>query len=192
MDNKDIVITSAFRTPIGSYKGSLSEVSAVDLGTEVIKKCLENSKLNSKDVDMIFMGQVLQTGSGQNPARQAAIKAGIDKEKSATTINQVCGSGLSAISLGFNSLKLNDANIVIAGGQESMSNAPFYIKLKEIDEKIDKDKIEHSMLIDGLIDSYNHYHMGVTAENVAQKYQITRKDQDEFALNSQNKASKAD
>ena len=191
MDDKDIVITSAFRTPIGSYKGSLSEVSAVDLGAEVIKKCLKNSKLNSKDVDMIFMGQVLQTGSGQNPARQAAMKAGIDKEKSATTINQVCGSGLSAISLGFNSLKLNDANIVIAGGQESMSNAPFYIKPKEINKEIDKDKLEHSMLIDGLIDSYNHYHMGVTAENVAQKYQITRKDQDEFALNSQNKAAKA-
>ena len=191
MDDKDIVITSAFRTPIGSYKGSLSEVPAVDLGTEVIKKCLENSKLNSKDVDMIFMGQVLQTGSGQNPARQAAMKAGIDKEKSATTINQVCGSGLSAISLGFNSLRLNDAKIVIAGGQENMSSAPFYIKPKDINKTIDKDKLEHSMLIDGLIDSYNHYHMGVTAENVAEKYQITRKDQDEFALNSQNKTIKA-
>ena len=151
MDDKDIVITSAFRTPIGSYNGSLSEVSAVDLGTEVIKKCLENSKLNSKDVDMIFMGQVLQTGSGQNPARQAAMKAGIDKEKSATTINQVCGSGLSAISLGFNSLKLNDANIVIAGGQESMSNAPFYVKPKEIDKTISKDNLEHSMSV-----SYTH------------------------------------
>ena len=191
MDDKDIVITSAFRTPIGSYNGSLSEVSAVDLGAEVIKKCLKNSKLNSKDVDMIFMGQVLQTGSGQNPARQAAMKAGIDKEKSATTINQVCGSGLSAISLGFNSLKLNDANIVIAGGQESMSNAPFYVKPKEIDKTISKDNLEHSMLVDGLIDSYNHYHMGVTAENVAEKYQITRKDQDEFALNSQKKTFKA-
>ena len=191
MDDKDIVITSAFRTPIGSYKGSLSEVSAVSLGTEVIKKCLENSKLNSKDVDMIFMGQVLQTGSGQNPARQAAMRAGIDKEKSATTINQVCGSGLSAISLGFNSLRLNDAKIVIAGGQENMSSAPFYINPKDINKSIDKDKLEHSMLIDGLIDSYNHYHMGVTAENVAGKYQITRKDQDEFALNSQKKTIKA-
>ena len=190
MDDKDIVITSAFRTPIGSYMGSLSDVNAVALGTEIIKNCMINSELNGDDVDMVYMGQVLQTGSGQNPARQAAMNAGINKEKTATTINQVCGSGLAAISLGYNSLKLGDGNIIIAGGQESMSNAPHYINLKK-DEEIDKKKLKHSMLIDGLIDSYNHYHMGVTAENVAQKYQITRSDQDNFALNSQKKAISA-
>ncbi len=133
---------------------------------------------------------MLQTGSGQNPARQAAMNAGINKEKTATTINQVCGSGLAAITLGYNSLKLGDGNIIIAGGQESMSNAPYYINLKK-DEEIEKKNLKHSMLIDGLIDSYNHYHMGVTAENVAQKYQITRTDQDNFALNSQKKAINA-
>ena len=190
MEDKDIVITSAFRTPIGSYMGSLSDINAVELGTEIIKNCMINSELNGDDVDMLYMGQVLQTGSGQNPARQSAMNAGINKEKTATTINQVCGSGLAAISLGYNSLKLGDGNIIIAGGQESMSNAPYYINLKK-DEEIDKKNLKHSMLIDGLIDSYNHYHMGVTAENVAQKYQITRSDQDNFALNSQKKAISA-
>ena len=190
MEDKDIVITSAFRTPIGSYMGSLSDVNAVELGTEIIKNCMINSELNGDDVDMLYIGQVLQTGLGQNPARQSAMNAGINKEKTATTINQVCGSGLAAISLGYNSLKLGDGNIIIAGGQESMSNAPYYINLKK-DEEIDKKNLKHSMLIDGLIDSYNHYHMGVTAENVAQKYQITRSDQDNFALNSQKKAISA-
>ena len=190
MEDKDIVITSAFRTPIGSYLGSLSNFKATELGTEVIKNCMISSNLKGDDVDLVYLGQVLQTGSGQNPARQAAIKAGINKEKTATTINQVCGSGLSAISLGFNSLKLDDGNIIIAGGQESMSNAPYYTNLKK-NEEIDKKKLQHSMLIDGLIDSYNHYHMGVTAENVAQKYQITRIDQDNFALSSQKKATRA-
>ena len=141
-------------------------------------------------MDLIYLGQVLQTGSGQNPARQAAMNAGINKEKTATTINQVCGSGLAAISLAYNSLKLGDGNIIIAGGQESMSNAPYYINLKK-DEELDKKKLQHSMMIDGLIDSYDHYHMGVTAENVAQKYQITRAEQDSFALNSQKKAISA-
>ena len=190
MEDKDIVITSAFRTPIGSYMGSLSDINAVELGTEIIKNCMISSELNGDDVDMLYIGQVLQTGLGQNPARQSAMNAGINKEKTATTINQVCGSGLAAISLGYNSLKLGDGNIIIAGGQESMSNAPYYINLKK-DEEIDKKNLKHSMLIDGLIDSYNHYHMGVTAENVAQKYQITRSDQDNFALNSQKKAISA-
>ena len=129
MKNEDIVITSAFRTPIGSFMGSLSEIKATDLGSIVIKKCLEHSKLKSNEVDLCFLGQVLQAGSGQNPARQAAITAGIDKEKASTTINQVCASGLAAISLGYNSIKLNDANIVIAGGQESMSLSPHYLNL---------------------------------------------------------------
>ena len=188
INDSDIVITSAFRTPIGSYRGSLSDHTAVQLGTEVIKKCIANSNLKNSEVDMVFMGQVLQTGSGQNPARQSLIKSGIDNSKTATTINQVCGSGLAAVALGFNSLKLNDANIVIAGGQESMTNSPHYQILRK-GEKNEESKMKDTMIVDGLIDVYNQYHMGVTAENVAEKYQITRRQQDEFALDSQNKAA---
>ena len=190
IDDNDIVITSAFRTAIGSFIGSLSDHSAVQLGSEVIKKCIEHSNLKKNEVDMVYMGQVLQTGSGQNPARQSLINSGIENSKSATTINQVCGSGLAAVALGYNSLKLNDANIIIAGGQESMTNSPHYQVLRK-GEKNEESKMKDSMLIDGLIDVYNQYHMGVTAENVAEKYQITRKEQDEFAVNSQSKASAA-
>ena len=190
MDDNDIVITSAFRTAIGSFIGSLSDHSAVQLGSEVIKRCIEHSNLKNNEVDMVYMGQVLQTGSGQNPARQSLINSGIENSKSATTINQVCGSGLAAVALGYNSLKLNDANIIIAGGQESMTNSPHYQVLRK-GEKNEESKMRDSMLIDGLIDVYNQYHMGVTAENVAEKYQITRKEQDEFAVNSQSKASAA-
>ena len=188
--DNDIVITSAFRTPVGSFKGSLSGLKATELGSIVIKKCMEHSKLSNTDVDTVFLGQVLQAGCGQNPARQAAINAGIDKEKTATTINQVCGSGLAAITLGFNSIKLNDSNIVIAGGQESMTNSPHYLNYRK-EKNLSEEKLQDTMLIDGLIDSYNNYHMGVTAENVAEKYQITRNDQDKFAINSQNKSIKA-
>ena len=190
IDDNDIVITSAFRTAIGSFIGSLSDHSAVQLGSEVIKRCIEHSNLKNNEVDMVYMGQVLQTGSGQNPARQSLINSGIENSKSATTINQVCGSGLAAVALGYNSLKLNDANIIIAGGQESMTNSPHYQVLRK-GEKNEESKMKDSMLIDGLIDVYNKYHMGVTAENVAEKYQITRKEQDEFAVNSQSKASAA-
>ena len=190
IDDNDIVITSAFRTAIGSFIGSLSDHSAVQLGSEVIKKCIEHSNLKNNEVDIVYMGQVLQTGSGQNPARQSLINSGIENSKSATTINQVCGSGLAAVALGYNSLKLNDANIIIAGGQESMTNSPHYQVLRK-GEKNEESKMKDSMLIDGLIDVYNQYHMGVTAENVAEKYQITRKEQDEFAVNSQSKASAA-
>ena len=190
IDDNDIVITSAFRTAIGSFIGSLSDHSAVQLGSEVIKRCIEHSNLKNNEVDMVYMGQVLQTGSGQNPARQSLINSGIENSKSATTINQVCGSGLAAVALGYNSLKLNDANIIIAGGQESMTNSPHYQVLRK-GEKNEENKMKDSMLIDGLIDVYNKYHMGVTAENVAEKYQITRMEQDEFAVNSQSKASAA-
>ena len=190
IDDNDIVITSAFRTAIGSFIGSLSDHSAVQLGSVVIKRCIEHSNLKNNEVDMVYMGQVLQTGSGQNPARQSLINSGIENSKSATTINQVCGSGLAAVALGYNSLKLNDANIIIAGGQESMTNSPHYQVLRK-GEKNEESKMKDSMLIDGLIDVYNQYHMGVTAENVAEKYQITRKEQDEFAVNSQSKASAA-
>ena len=190
INDKDIVITSAFRTPIGSYRGSLSDHSAVELGTEVLKKCIEHSNLKNNEIDMVYMGQVLQTGLGQNPARQSLIKSGIDNSKTATTINQVCGSGLAAVALGFNALKLNDAEIVIAGGQESMTNSPHYQILRK-GEKNEEIKMKDSMIIDGLFDVYNEYHMGVTAENVAEKFQVTRKEQDEFAVKSQNKAAEA-
>ena len=190
MDNKDIVITSAFRTAISSLDGSLSEYSASELGSFVIKKCMEHSNLQKDDVDTVYMGQVLQAGAGQNPARQSAMKAGIDKSTSATTINQVCGSGLSAISLGFNSLKLKDTKIVIAGGQESMTNSPHYINFRK-DKILLENKLKDSMIVDGLIDFYNQYHMGVTAENVAKKFSISRNDQDLFAYKSQIKTKEA-
>ena len=188
--DNDIVITSAFRTAIGSFNGSLRNHKATDLGAAVIKKCMDQSNLNGSEIDTVILGQVLQAGCGQNSARQSAINAGIDKEKTATTINQVCGSGLAAVTLGFSSLKLNDSNIVIAGGQESMTNAPHYLNYRN-EKNLSEEKLKDTMLIDGLIDAYNNYHMGVTAENVAEKYQITRKDQDNFSLNSQNKAIKA-
>ena len=188
--DKDIVITSAFRTPIGSFQGSLKEHKATELGAAAVKKCMEHSSLNGSDVDTIILGQVLQTGCGQNPARQVAINSGIDKDKTATTINQVCGSGLAAVTLGFNSLKLNDTNIVIAGGQESMTNSPHYLNYR-MEKNFSEEKLKDSMLIDGLIDAYGDYHMGVTAENVAEKFNISRQEQDEFALNSQKKTERA-
>ena len=185
-----IVITSAFRTAIGSFGGSLASKSAPELGSEVIKKCINHSHLKTNDVDMVYMGQVLTTGAGQNPARQAAIYAGISKDKTATTINQVCGSGLASIALAFNSIKCGDGNVMIAGGQESMSNAPHFVNLRN-GLKLGPGILSDSMIIDGLWDIYNNYHMGVTAENVAEKYQITREEQDNFALSSQKKASDA-
>ena len=191
MSNQNqIVITSAFRTAIGSFGGSLASKTASELGSEVIKGCINHSHLKANDVDMVYMGQVLTTGVGQNPARQAAIYAGISKDKTATTINQVCGSGLASIALAFNSIKCGDGNIMIAGGQESMSNAPHFINLRN-GLKMGPGTLSDSMIIDGLWDIYNNYHMGVTAENVAEKYQITREDQDSFALSSQKKTSNA-
>ena len=190
MKNDDIVITSAFRTAIGSFGGALSNQTAPQLGAVVIKKCLEHSKLKGEDVDMVFMGQVLTTGCGQNPARQAAIYAGISKEKTATTINQVCGSGLASIALAFNSIKCEDGDIIIAGGQESMSNAPHYIHMRD-GIKMGDGKMKDSMVVDGLWDIYNQYHMGITAENVAEKFKISREQQDDFAATSQKKAAEA-
>ena len=191
MSNQNhIVITSALRTAIGSFGGSLASKAAPQLGSEVIKGCIKHSHLKTNDVDTVYMGQVLTTGVGQNPARQAAIYAGISKDKTATTINQVCGSGLASIALAFNSIKCGDGNVMIAGGQESMSNAPHFINLRN-GFKIGPGTLSDSMIIDGLWDIYNNYHMGITAENVAEKYQITREDQDSFALSSQKKASDA-
>ena len=190
MENDDVIITSAFRTAIGSFNGSLSSKTAPELGSTVIKKCIKNSEIKKEEVDMVYMGQVLSAGVGQNPARQASIYAGLPNTTTNTTINQVCGSGLASIALAYNSIRCGDGNIIIAGGQESMSNAPHYIKLRK-GEKVNEDKIKDTMIIDGLWDVYNEYHMGTTAENVAEKFNIKRQDQDKFALNSQEKAIKA-
>ena len=190
MKNTNIVITSAFRTAIGSFGGALAHQAASHLGSLVIKRCLEHSELKSDEVDMVYMGQVLTTGAGQNPARQAAIHAGISKEKTATTINQVCGSGLASVALAYNSIKCEDGTIMIAGGQESMSNSPHYIHVRD-GIKMGDGKIKDSMVMDGLWDIYNQYHMGITAENVAKQFNISRKQQDEFAALSQKKTHNA-
>ena len=186
MKNTNIVITSAFRTAIGSFGGALAHQAASYLGSLVIKRCLEHSEVKSDEVDLVYMGQVLTTGAGQNPARQAAIHAGISKEKTATTINQVCGSGLASVALAYNSIKCEDGTIMIAGGQESMSNSPHYIHVRD-GIKMGDGKIKDSMVMDGLWDIYNRYHMGITAENVAEQFNISRKQQDEFAALSQKK-----
>ena len=187
MKSDDIVITSAFRTAIGSFNGSLSSKTAPELGSTVIKKCVENSDLKKEEVDMVYMGQVLTAGVGQNPARQSTIFAGLPNETTNTTVNQVCGSGLASVALAYNSIKCGDGKIIIAGGQESMSNSPHCINIRK-DKKINDDKMKDTMIIDGLWDVYNQYHMGITAENIAEKFQIRREEQDIFAADSQKKA----
>ena len=186
----EVVILEATRTPIGAYKGSLKELSADKLGSIVIKEILRKTRLGKDDIDEVIMGQVLTAGGGQNPARQAAINAGINISKPAHIVNQVCGSGLRAVISGYQSIKLGEVKNVISGGQENMSLAPhsiFYRDVKKISEK----HLIDTMINDGLIDAFNNYHMGVTAENVAKKFDISRQDQDEFALNSQKKTEAA-
>ena len=188
--SKEVVIVSAIRTPIGSYKGSLKNMKSHALGSTVIKEVLERSKFKKEEIDEIIMGQVLTAGDGQNPARQAAINAGIPISKPAHIINQVCGSGLRAVISGYQSIKLGDSINIISGGQENMSIAPHSI-LYRYEKKISEDKLVDTMIHDGLIDAFNNYHMGVTAENIADKFNISRQDQDEFALNSQKKTEEA-
>ena len=192
MSNKsnDVVITAALRTPIGKYAGLLKDLSADKLGTIVIKEALHVTKLKPENVDEVIMGQVLTSATGQNPARQAAINAGIPVSKPAHIINQVCGSGLRAIVSGYQSIKLGDNKIVVAGGQENMSRAPHAIFYRK-DEKLSEDKLIDTIICDGLMDAFNDYHMGITAENIASKYKISRHEQDIFALDSQSKAQKA-
>ena len=186
----DVVITSALRTPIGTYKGSLKDVSADKLGALVIKEVIHKSNLKPDQIDEVIMGHVLTSGLGQNPARQASIHAGIPVSKPAHIINQVCGSGLRTIVSGFQSIKLEENKIIVSGGQENMSRAPHSLFYRE-NKKLDESKLVDTMINDGLIDSFNHYHMGVTAENVAEKFEISRDEQDSFALNSQKKAQDA-
>ena len=189
-NNENIVITSAVRTAVGTFKGSLKNIQGHGLGSVVIKGAMEKSKLEIDEVDELIMGQVLTAAAGQNPARQAAIQAGLPVEKPAYIINQVCGSGLRSIAAGYQSIMSNDSNVVVAGGQESMSNAPHAISIRD-DQKLEESNLVDTMIKDGLWDAFNGYHMGITAENVAAKWQITRKDQDDFALLSQTKAEQA-
>lgn len=185
-----IVIVSAMRTPVGSFNGGLSTLPAHELGKVAIETALAKAAVAADAVDEVVLGQVLTAGQGQNPARQAAMAAGIPKEASAWSINQVCGSGLRAVALGMQQIEGGDAAIVVAGGQESMSLSPHCQHLRDGKRMGDFQMID-SMIKDGLWDAFNGYHMGVTAENVAEKYQISRQAQDEFAVASQNKAEKA-
>ena len=186
----DIVIVAAARTPVGSFLGGLKDVSAAFLGQVAIKEVIKRGKLDPQEVDEVIMGQVLTGGTGQNPARQAALAAGLPKEKTALTINQVCGSGLRSIALGAQSINSGDTSIVICGGQESMSQAPHCANLRK-GQKMGNLEFIDTMIHDGIWCAINGYHMGITAENVAKKWQITREAQDEFSVNSQNKAEKA-
>ena len=185
----DVVITSALRTPIGTYRGSLKEISADKLGSICIKEVIRNSKLKADDIEQVVMGQVLTAAAGQNPARQALVNAGIPVSKPAHIVNQLCGSGLRAVASAYQSVKLKENKIVIAGGQESMSKTPHAIFYRE-ERKLSKEQLVDTMIHDGLTDIFNNYHMGVTAENVAEKYKITRKEQDLFSLDSQKKTEK--
>ncbi|MBP2638038.1 MAG: thlA 4 [Firmicutes bacterium] len=188
---RDVVIVSAVRTPIGSFNGSLAALSAVELGAIVIRDALTRAKVDPSAVDEVIMGNVLQAGLGQNPARQAALKGGLPEEVPAFTINKVCGSGLKAVNLAAQAIRAGDADIIVAGGMESMSNAPYLLNKARTGYRMGHDKIVDSMIQDGLWCAFNDYHMGITAENVAAQYGITREEQDQLAAQSQAKAIKA-
>ncbi len=188
---EDIVIVSAARTAVGKFGGSLAGIPATDLGAVVIKEVLARAKVAPDQVGEVIMGQVLTAGSGQNPARQALLKSGITKETPALTINAVCGSGLKAVMLAAQAVATGDSEIVVAGGQESMSLAPHVLPNSRNGQRMGDWKLVDSMIVDGLWDVYNQYHMGITAENVAKKYDISRAAQDELALGSQTKAAAA-
>jgi acetyl-CoA C-acetyltransferase len=190
MSNDPIVIVAAKRTAIGNLGGALSSLSAHELGKTVIQAVLHESGVKAGEVDEVLMGQVLTAAQGQNPARQAAIAAGIPHEKTAMTINQVCGSGLRTVALGMQSILQGDATIVVAGGQESMSQSPHAVNMRN-GVKFGNTELTDTMIKDGLWDVFNDYHMGITAENIAEKYQVTRGDQDNFAAGSQQKAEAA-
>jgi len=188
--SNSIVIASAARTPVGSFNGSLAQLPAHQLGAVAIRAALDRAGISAEDVDEVILGQVLTAGQGQNPARQAAVAAGLPKETTAWVLNQVCGSGLRAAALGMQQIACGDARIVVAGGQESMSLSPHCAYLRGGVKMGDYAMID-TMIRDGLWDAFNGYHMGITAENVARAFQITRDEQDQFALDSQNKAEAA-
>jgi acetyl-CoA C-acetyltransferase len=185
-----IVIVSAKRTAIGSFSGAFSNVPAHDLGAHIIKAVLSDAGVGAEEVSEVILGQVLTAAQGQNPARQAAMKAGVPKEKTALTINQVCGSGLRAVAMGAQALLCGDADIIVAGGQENMTLSPHAMNLRA-GVKMGPAEMADTMIIDGLWDAFNGYHMGITAENIAEKFSISRAQQDEFAAGSQQKAEAA-
>lgn len=189
--NKDVVIVDALRTPIGSQGGVFKNVSAVDLGTSVLKDIIKRNNLNPTDVDEVILGNVLSAGLGQNVSRQVTLKAGLSEETSALTINKVCGSGLKSVVLGAQSIMLGDNDIVIAGGTENMSRAPYVMNDLRWGKRMGDAKVIDTMLRDGLVDAFDDQHMGITAENIAEKYGFTREEQDELAVSSQNKAENA-
>src|SRR5215470_8320221 len=186
----DIVIVSAARTPVGAFNGAFASLPAHELGKIAIKAALERAGVDGKQVSEVIMGQILTAGQGQNPARQASISAGIPVESPAWGVNQLCGSGLRAVALGYQAIVNGDSDIVVAGGQESMSQAPHCQHLRN-GVKMGAVELVDTMIKDGLWDAFNGYHMGTTAENVAKQWQITRQQQDEFAVKSQNKAEAA-
>lgn len=190
MASADIVIVGAARTPVGSFNGALSTLPAHELGAIAVKAALTRAKVEAAEVDEVILGQILTAGQGQNPARQAAIKAGIPQEATAWGLNQLCGSGLRAVAIGLQQIANGDAKVIVAGGQESMSQSQHVAHLRN-GTKMGDMKFLDSMLRDGLLDAFQGYHMGTTAENVATKYQISRDDQDAFATASQNKAEAA-
>ncbi|MBH3409591.1 MULTISPECIES: acetyl-CoA C-acetyltransferase [Pseudomonas] len=184
----DVVIVAATRTAIGSFQGALATVPAVDLGAAVIKQLLEQTRLDPAQVDEVILGQVLTAGAGQNPARQAAIKAGLPFSVPALTLNKVCGSGLKALHLAAQAIRCGDAEVVIAGGQENMSLAPYVMPSARTGQRMGHGQLVDSMISDGLWDAFNDYHMGITAENLVEKYGLSREQQDAFAAESQRKA----
>ena len=186
----DIVIVSAARTPVGSFNGAFANLPAHELGAVAIKASLERAKVDGAEVDEVILGQILTAGQGQNPARQAAMAAGVPHDKTAWGLNQLCGSGLRAVAIGMQQIANGDASIIVAGGQESMSQAPHAAYMRS-GTKMGDLKLVDTMLKDGLMDAFNGYHMGNTAENVAQKWQLSREEQDRFAVASQNKAEAA-
>jgi acetyl-CoA C-acetyltransferase len=190
MASKSIVIASAARTAVGSFSGAFADMPAHQLGAVAIKSALERAKVAGAEVDEVILGQILAAGQGQNPARQAAMAAGIPQEKTAWGLNQLCGSGLRTVAIGMQQIANGDADIIVAGGQESMTLAPHVAYLRA-GQKMGELKMLDSMLKDGLWDAFQGYHMGQTAENVAAKWQITRDEQDQFAVGSQNKAEAA-
>ena len=187
----NVVIVDAVRTPIGAFGGALSSLPASQMGAIVIKALLERNKLAADQVDEVILGQVLSTGTGQNPARQASIEAGLPQQCPAMTINKVCGSGLKAVQLAAQAIKCGDADVIIAGGQENMSASPHVLPKSRDGQRMGDWQLRDSMIVDGLWDAFNDYHMGVTAENIAKKYQFSRDDQDAFAAASQQKTEQA-
>ncbi|MTI68716.1 MAG: acetyl-CoA C-acetyltransferase [Firmicutes bacterium] len=188
---REAVIVSAVRTPIGSFGGSLSKISAVDLGAIATKEAIKKAGIEKELVDEVILGNVLSAGLGQNVARQVTLKAGLPETTPAFAINKVCGSGLRTVSLAAQSIMLGDADVIIAGGTESMSNAPYVLPKARWGQRMGNGKLVDSMVNDGLWDAFNDYHMGITAENIAERWELTRKAQDEFALTSQSRAEKA-